>query len=279
MPNHQKPTAEELEESIRKNQEEIDKQEQETTDDDSTDDPKEEENEEEVVEEAEDSEDKEEEEDKEKPAEEKSAEKPQETQEEIDYKKKFVASTREAQVLNAKDKKWNETIDKAAKLPEPTDEELQQEYPEWAEMSATERKLAKDNLINKKRFAMLDAVAQESRNIEAWNQKVDTFIEDPKTLVDNPELEGKQEDFKIFATKATRRGVDFNDLVLAFFGEAAKNAKPKQKGQMFERGTGGPNDAPKPKSDKLSVEEADRLMRTDYKKWRQLLSEGKLASQ
>ena len=40
-----------------------------------------------------------------------------------DYKKKFVASSREALVLHSKNKKINEAVDKADQLADPTEEE------------------------------------------------------------------------------------------------------------------------------------------------------------
>jgi hypothetical protein len=199
-----------------------------------------------------------------------------EPQPDVDYKKKFVESTREAQVLHAKNKKINEVIETALTLPDPTDEELKKEFTDWDVMTDTEKKLATDNLKSTRRFAMLEEVTRESKDIETWNTKVDSFVDDPKTLVDNPELEGKLDDFKLFATKPTRRGVDFGDLVLAFGGEEAKKTKPKNKGSMFETGTGGPNDRPKPKSDKISIEQARVLRETDYKKYTEYLKAGKI---
>ena len=49
----------------------------------------------------------------------------------------------------------------------------------------------------------------------------------------------------------------------------------KNKGQMFEQGTGGPNNVNKPK-DKISLDEAAILMKTDYKKYAELLKAGKI---
>ena len=53
-------------------------------------------------------------------------------------------------------------------------------------------------------------------------------------------------------------------------------AKPKKKGKMFEVGSGGPNSKMKPKGDKIFLEEAALLMRTDYKKYKELLLAGKI---
>ena len=92
--------------------------------------------------------------------------------------------------------------------------------------------------------------------------------------MDHPELEGKVEDFKLFASKPTRRGVDFEDLIPAFLYNESKNKVAPKKGQMFEQGTGG-NSKPKPKGDKISTEEGRLLMNTDYNKFKELLKAGK----
>lgn len=198
-------------------------------------------------------------------------------QQEIDYKKRYADSTREAQILHAKNKQLNDAIAEASLLPDPTEEELIKEYPDWDIMTDTEKRLAKDSLISTKRFAIIHEESQKFKKVEEWNEKVDQFTQDPKILVDNPELDGKLDEFKLFASKQSRVGVDFNDLVSAFLysveKEKAKIA-PK-KGQMFEQPTGG-NMKPKPKNNMLSVEEGQMLMKTDYNKFKEYLKAGRI---
>lgn len=199
-----------------------------------------------------------------------------------DYKEKFKQSTRESMVLLAKNRKTQQAIEQAAELPEPTDDVMREKFgkEKWEGMTAVERQLATESEWNRQRFAHIDKAAQEGKDIDAWNTKVDAFVDDPANLVKYPELEGKVEEFKIFATKPSRRTLDFEDLVLAFNGDRAKNFKPKPKGQMFEKGTGGPNQKPSKREDgKLSIQESRQLMKTDYNKWRQYLKAGKLASE
>lgn len=203
---------------------------------------------------------------------------PEPSKEDVDYKKKFAESTRESQILSYKNKKIAEAIDTASEMPSPTEEELIGEYPEWDTMTDLEKKLATDNLYNKRRFKLLEGVRKEEKDIEAWNGKVDSFTEDPKTLIDNPELEGKVEEFKNFAMKPSRRGVDFDVLVSSFLYTLDKQArkKPLNKGAMLETGTGGPNERPKPKTDKITTEQAATLMRTNYTLYKKYLVEGKI---
>ena len=207
--------------------------------------------------------------------EEKTTENTEEDKETADYKKKFTHSARENQVLYSQVKKLTEAITTVGAVPDPTDEEMTKLYGDWDIMDETMKKLAKDNYKNNIALSRLSSVSKESQDIEAWNQKVDTFVEDPKTLMSIPELEGKQEEFKLFASKATRRGLEFDDLVSAFLFDVSKNVKPN-KGKMFEQGTGGSNTIVRPHSDKISVEEGALLRQTNYKKWREYVTAGKI---
>lgn len=262
MAKHKKPTNEELEENIKKSVEQV---EAEAPEEDTP------------VEGPDDSVDK----DKiqeESPVEETppQEEEPEPTPEPIiDYKKKYTESKREALVIQSRNKKLSEAVDQASQIDNPTEEEMTVEFPDWDVMNETERRLATDNVINKRRFEAIHKASQEGKDITDWNDKVDKYIDDPKTLIANPSLEGKTDDFKIFASKPTRRGIDFTDLVSAFLYEMEKVTKPS-KGKMFETGSGGPNTSPKPKSDKITLSEARVLMKTDYKKYKEYLTEGKI---
>lgn len=189
-------------------------------------------------------------------------------------KERLVASAQEAQILHAKNKKINEALDKALSTPEPTEEEMVQEFSEWDVMSDFEKKMARESLANKRRMLALDEIVKENKDLEGWVTKVDDFIADPVNLTKYPELDGKQDEFKLFATKPTRRNVDFEDIVPAFL----YGLKPElpRKGKMFEVGSGGPNDRGKQKGDKISIEEARVLRTTNYEKYKTMLKAGKI---
>lgn len=264
---HQKPTTEELQNGINSAIEEIEKPEEKPT----------ETKEEEVIEKPK-TEEKPEEKKEEvvvEKKEEKSEEKP--TQEEIDYKKKFTESSREAQKIHAKNRKLNQAFDEANEMPEPTEEELMREFDGFDVMSDTEKKLAKESLISKRFREKIAKAREEGKRIEKWNEQVDEFVGDPKTLVDNPELEGKVDEFKLFATEESNNSVPFKVLVAAFLHEQERAKKPKQKGQMFETGTGGPNTNDTQKK-KLSLEEGQKLMETNYDEYKRQLRAGNIES-
>lgn len=201
------------------------------------------------------------------------SDKGEDKKEDVDYKPKFIASTQEAQVLHSKQKKITQAVETAMSLPEPTEEELIAEFgDDWETMSTFERKLAKKNYINDKKFALLGNVMSEFKQGDEWSEKVSEFITDPKVMLKHTALEGKEADFVVFATKPSRIGVPLDDLVSAFLYE---NKPIKHKGSLLETGTGGSKSPPKDPT-KLSVDQGSNLRKTDYRKYRELLKAGRI---
>lgn len=271
---HVKPTAEELEKQSQEAIDKLEKEEEVVVEDKEEEGNEEEQKEEEVVE------------DKKEEEVEKGSEEKEENQEEEDEKKEFPTekeqlkeSTRESQILHLKNKKLQEAIDQSAEIQPPTEEEMKQSYPDWDEMTAFEKKVATDTEHNNKRFAVLEGISKENKDIEAWNAKIDEFIDDPKTLKDYPNLISKtaQEKFKKFALKPSRRSLEMDDLVLAFTGELAKDREEVKKGDMFPKGGGAASDKEKQKDGKISVAESMVLMKNNYNEYKRLLQAGKIA--
>ena len=190
-----------------------------------------------------------------------------------DYKKKFSESARNAQRIRDKNKKINEAIDKGKDIPEPTDEEMKLEFPDWDVMEDFSKKLAKETVVNKKFRENLAKAREAGKKIEKWNEQVDKFTKDPETLTKNPDLEGRLEEFKTFATDESNASVPFDVLVPAFLHNS--NVKSKNKGQMFPKGSPGPSD-PGKKDDRLTIEEGRALRKRDHKKWKRYLKAGKI---
>lgn len=279
MNDHVKPTQEELQKQLQETTEKLDKPE--TT-------PEEEKTEEKPAEEKTETEttpddtteetdtDDTVEGDEEEAEEEKTGEKPAEVKEDVN--KKLTESTKEAQKLYQDNKKITDALHEANNISEPTDEELKTEYPEWEEMSDTEKRLAKKAFINDKKMSILEQAAAETKKAEEWDSKVDTWIENPKTLAAIPELEGKQDSFKTYAKDKLRRNVSLDILYKAFLHEY-RASKPSNKGKTIETGTGGANSKPKPVDDKITLEQANQLMRTNYAKYKELLLAGKIKTE
>lgn len=212
------------------------------------------------------------------PSEEEGAEEEETSEEEAEpskelYKKKFSASSRENQKINAKNRVINKALADAEDVPEPTEEELQDEFKDWDLMSEVEKTLAKETVISRSWRKVISQAKEQATKIEKWNDSVNEFITDPKTLSDNPQLEGKTDEFVEFATQPTNNSVPFNILVSAFLHDYNAGKKPN-KGRMFEKGSGGFNDKPQPKDGKISLEESRKLRETNYNKWKEMNSKG-----
>jgi len=192
-------------------------------------------------------------------------------------KKKSSASARENQKIYAKNRVINKALTDADDLPDPTEEELTKEYPDWDVMSDIEKTLAKETAISRNWRKVISDAKEQATKIEKWNESVDEFIDDPITLNNNPGLEGKTDEFRTFATQEINNSVPFNILVSAFLYENGKG-KSSNKGRMFERGSGGPNDKPQPRTGKITLEEARKLRETNYNLWKDKLNAGLIES-
>lgn len=255
MADHKKPTQEELDAQIEASLKEIDTPEETAKEvEPSIEAPVEEEKQEEVVEE-----------------EVKPSEEDKET-----LKKRYQDSSREAQLLYSKNKKMAEAIEKVGEV-EITEEELKAEYQEWEMMTDFEKKMARESAVTKKSLAAIKEATKEFKDMDVWNGKVDEFMADPKTFISYPGLEGKEDEFKLFTAKPTRRGIDFADLVSAFMYTSAQ-AKPKNKGSMMPTGTAGA-DKSKKSDGKVSLQDAQVLRRTNYKQYLDLLKAGKISEE
>lgn len=197
----------------------------------------------------------------------------------VDYEKKFKESSREAQLLGYKNKEINKAFEEAAALPEPTDEEMEKLFSDWKDLGKTQQQIAKDSVLNKKKFEIISTATSKFKQVDEWDEKITGFVTDPKVLIAHPELEGKEEEFKHFAAQESRRGFDLETLVLAFNGELAKNPPAPNKGKMFETGDHRSPTPPAPKDDKVSLEAAATLQKTNYKEYVRLLKSGKIATE
>ena len=213
-------------------------------------------------------------EEQEEKAEEKVEEEP-EVEPSPDYKKKFGESSREAQKKVAANRVINKALADAEELPEPTEEDLQKEFHDWDLMTDIEKTLAKETVVSRNWRQTIKSAKDQASKIEKWNSEVTEFIDDPKTFIDYPELEGKQDEFVDFANKDTHNSVPFETLVSSFLYNKSKDVR-QNKGKMFERGSGGPNDKPIVKSDKLTLEEGRKLRERDWPKYLEMVKARKI---
>lgn len=285
---HKQPTAEELEAENKRILDQIEKEEKDNTPEEDEEEIPEEKEEEKDDEEPSpsDSDDSEDTEDDEEEKEEEQEEKKEEvkteekTAEQIELEKKekqLKESTKEGQRLYTQKQIIEGAFDKIGDIPEPTEEEMKAKYSEWDKMTTIEKELATDNLWNKKKLEVVTEASKEVKEHDVWIKKVKDFVDDPQTLIDSPELEGKVDEFRVFAGKPTRRDMDLKDLILAFNGEVAKNSKPAKKGKMFETGGGGIKEKKDPNAGKISIADSMILRDKNYPEYKRMLEAGKIA--
>jgi len=194
---------------------------------------------------------------------------------EVDYKDRYTESSREAMVLFSKNKKITETIDAAAKIEDVSDAEVEAYArahgtdPEY--MDEITKSMLKDTLVNKKRFDKIQEVVAESKKIDEWAGKVDEYIESEDTTQKYPVLEDSVDEFKSFAMKPSRRGMDFDDLTASFL--FSKKPKAKKKGSLLLNGNSVKAPA-KPKG--LTAEDLAVLRRKDPREYKRVILSGQL---
>ncbi len=176
---------------------------------------------------------------------------------------KFSQSTREAQILTAKVQGYEQ---RESFTNQPSEDDLRKAFPTWDYMTDTEKDIAKGTYLARKDAA--EAVSEKRQREEraAWNRSVDEF-----TLTDQ-RLAGREEEFKKFASKPTRIGVDLSVLASAFLFETPEPAKaPPAPG--LETGSGGTRE-PAPKKWKAS--DVAALQKNNPKEYHRLITTGKL---
>ena len=113
---------------------------------------------------------------------------------------------------------------------------------------------------------------QKQKKVDEWAQKVDTFLEKDETTSKFPSIVGREAEFKQFAMKPSRHGVDIEDLVKAFSFDYKPPAK--KKGSLFQIANGG--EKVKVKREVDDADELARIRRTDPRRYRQLIKSKKV---
>lgn len=196
----------------------------------------------------------------------------------IDYKEKYVESTREASTLYFKNQKLNKTIEEASEIKDPTIDELKSyaksrgaDYDELDEFS---QNILKDTYINNKRFEKIQSVARESRDIDNWATQVDGFIEKSIDNGNYPSLNSLGNDFKKFAMKESRRGLDLDDLVASFLFSAERNIKKPNNESILL--TGSNSTITNNKTTGLTEQQISVIRETNPKEYRRLIKSGEI---
>ena len=185
---------------------------------------------------------------------------------------KFAASARES-ILNAERIKVRDAqIDQLTNTDTPTDEAMKLLYPDWDQLNdVTKQALVKQETQEMRQHRL---EAQQQTIID--RQKLDDELE---TVIDgNQKLQGKEAAFKRFAKDPKNRGIPAETLAKAFLydgeDEAPKAPVTAAPSEALPQGNGGPRDPLTPK--KISIEEAIQIKNTDYKRYMELVRDGKI---
>jgi len=185
----------------------------------------------------------------------------------IDYEIKFKESQKEALILKAQLDKVEEEKNKKVDI---TDDLLRGKYPDWDDLSVGEQKALRKSEELAQEVQELKNNANQFNNDRKWQEKVETFV--AEEMVDLfPDIVGREEEFKRFATRPTRKGLPMEDLAKVFLYE---NPPVDKKRSLFHAG-GGVSATP-PVDEGMSAEDVRALRVTKPLEYMRLVRAGKI---
>jgi len=195
-----------------------------------------------------------------------------------DYKEKYSESSKESLTQYFKNKKIKETIDEANNIPEPTEEELvvftRSTGSNYDDLDDFTKAMVKKALLSEQRWGKVAEIVKESRDIDAWADKVTAFTDAVETAAKYPLIDDNADDFRKFCMKAARRGMDLEDLATSFLYGLASMPIKKSKGSVLLSGGSTGRGEEKPAG--LTDEDAKRIRESDPKEFRRLVKAGKI---
>jgi hypothetical protein len=196
-----------------------------------------------------------------------------------DYKEKYRQSSKESLTQYFKNEKLKETIEEADTLPEPTEEELvvftRSTGSNYDELDDFTKAMVKKALLSDKRWEKVSSIVKESKDLDAWADKVEEFTNSVETVAKYPIIEENADDFRKFCMKAQRRGMDIEDLATSFlYGLSSTPTKKPSKGSVLL--TGGSTGRGEEKPAGLTDEDVKKIRLNDPKELRRLIKAGKV---
>lgn len=169
----------------------------------------------------------------------------------VDWETKAKESQKEAMVLKSQLDKIEEEKTKKVEI---TEDFLKEKYPDWEYMTLGEQKALKRTEELEQEVVEIKNSANQFNNDRKWQENVETYInEEVPDLF--PKIVGREEEFKRFATRPSRKGLPMDDLAKIFLFE---NPVTEKKRSLFHASGG---EAP-PAKEGMTPEEAAELMRT-----------------
>ena len=205
----------------------------------------------------------------------------EETKEEVipslDYKEKYQDSTKEAMTLYSKNKRLVEKVEEANTLPEPTEDECvayaRKSGTNYDDLDDFTKTILKETLHNKMKFEKINDLVKETKDIDAWADKIDAFTNSVETVAKYPLIEENADDFRKFSLQKEHRGADMEMLAAAYLYKQGTISVKKSKGSMLLSGSGG-GKVEKPVG--LTDEDVKNIRLTNPKELRRLIKAGKV---
>lgn len=193
---------------------------------------------------------------------------PESAPEEPDYKDKFRNSASEALILNAQVKQKDELLNKLTSQDAPTEEEILAEYPDYQGFDQTSKKFVLDVVTTKKRQARMDRQFAEQEAERHWQRDLQGVTSKPgyESLAGDPA-------FETFVFQPKHKGLDVQVLADAYMMRHGKASQPPR---QVQRQPAMPTATVRqaPKSNKVSLEEASILRKTNHKEYLRLVKAG-----
>ena len=183
----------------------------------------------------------------------------------------------ESVLLNQRNESLISNIDKASQLPEPTQEELEAfvraRGATWEELTPFEQNMAKESLMDKRKFDTVYEGIRDIKQIDEWAKKVKGFTDDNQTKQTFKGLIGKEDAFMSFALQPTHRGIAFETLVPAFLFSASSRT-PLKRSLLNTQGGGTAPEPPKKGLD--DADEVAKLRQSNPKEYARKLKSGEI---
>lgn len=187
---------------------------------------------------------------------------------EIDWAEKAKESQKEAMILREQLKKIEEERNKKIEI---TEEYMSKKYSDWNDLTSGEQIALKKAEVLEQEIAQIKADSNKFNNDREWQNKVDAYVTE-EAQDQYPQLVGREEEFKRFATRPTRKGLPMDDLAKIFLFENPKSPEPKK--SLFH--TPGSAVPKKSENEGMTAEEARILRTTRPTEYMRLVRTGKL---
>jgi len=187
----------------------------------------------------------------------------------VDYETKFKESQKEALILQEQLKQIEEEKNKKVEI---TEEYMKEKFSTWEDMTDGEKKALTRSEEIAQEVQVIKNTANQFNNDRKWQEKVDQYVveEIPTAFTD---IVGREEEFKRFATRPSRKGLPMDDLAKIFLFE---NPPPTPRKRNLFHAPGGVPPKPQPKPGVMSADDASELMRTRPSEYLKLIRAGKL---